>query len=77
MDGAPLTSTNAHQWPITQNGAYAGFASAAAYSPRLEWNIATALITVEAASGEGELEVHTDNGIRTARATDLPFKKAS
>ena len=77
MDGAPLTSTNAHQWSITQTGDYVGFASAAAYSPRLEWNIATALITVDAAASDGGLEVHTDNGIRTARPTDLPFKKES
>ena len=75
MEGAPLTSTNSHQWPITQNGNYVGFASAAAYSPRLEWNIATSLITVEAAASDGGLEVHMDNGVRIACPTDLPFKK--
>ena len=75
MDGAPLTSTNAHQWPIMQDGAYVGYASAAAYSPRLEQNIATALITVEAAASDGGLEVNTDEGIRKGAPTDLPFTK--
>ena len=77
MDGAPLTSTNAHQWPITHKGDYVGFASATAYSPRLDLNIATALITVDAAALDGGLDVHTDNGVRMAYPTDLPFKKAS
>ena len=77
MDGAPLTSTNAHQWPITHKGDYVGFASAAAYSPRLDLNIATALITVDAATLDGGLDVHTDNGVRMAYPTDLPFKIAS
>jgi aminomethyltransferase len=75
MDGNPLTSSNSHRWPIMQNGNYVGFASAVAYSPRLSWNIATALITVEAATSKGGLEVHADDGIRKARPTDLPFKK--
>jgi aminomethyltransferase len=77
MDGDPLQSTNTHRWRVMQNGGYIGFASAAAYSPRLEANIATALITTEAAAAGAVLEVETDNGIRTARPTDLPFRKKS
>ncbi|XDZ65240.1 glycine cleavage T C-terminal barrel domain-containing protein [Alphaproteobacteria bacterium LSUCC0684] len=75
MDGAPLTSTNSHPWRITRDGVDVGFASAAAYSPRLEWNIATALITVEAAEAEGGLVVMGDDGARNARPTSLPFRK--
>jgi glycine cleavage system aminomethyltransferase T len=75
MDGEPLTSTNSHPWRITQNGIDVGFASAAAYSPRLEWNIATALISVEAADAEGGLVVASDDGERNARPTSLPFRK--
>ena len=75
MDGEPLTSTNSHQWDIQQNGQSVGFASAAAYSPRLDWNIATALITVDAADSYGGLVVMTDTGPRNARPTTLPFRK--
>jgi glycine cleavage system aminomethyltransferase T len=75
MDGEPLTSTNSHQWDIQQNGQSVGFASAAAYSPRLDWNIATALITVDAADSDGGLVVMTDTGPRNARPTALPFRK--
>jgi glycine cleavage system aminomethyltransferase T len=56
------------------NGVDVGFASAAAYSPRLEWNIATALIAVEAADADGGLVVLSDDGERHARPTSLPFR---
>jgi len=75
MDGPPLTSTNSHPWRITLDGVDVGFASAAAYSPRLDRNIATALITVAAAEAEGGLVVMTDHGERQARPTSLPFRK--
>jgi len=75
MDGENLTSTNSHQWEIHQDGQYVGFASAAAYSPRLDWNISTALITVEAADSDGGLVVMCDDGPRNARPTSLPFRK--
>ena len=75
MDGEKLTATNSHQWEIHQNGEYVGFASAAAYSPRLDWNISTALITVDAAESDGGLVVMCDDGPRNARPTSLPFRK--
>ncbi|MCE2517003.1 MAG: glycine cleavage system protein T [Alphaproteobacteria bacterium] len=75
MDGDKLASTNAHRWDIEQNGRYVGFASAAAYSPRLDQNIAVALITTEAAESGAEMQVMTDHGVRNAVATSLPFGK--
>lgn len=75
MDGENLTSTNAHRWDIMQNGEYVGFASAAAYSPRLDKNISVALMTTEAADSEGGLVVMSDSGPRNAVPTSLPFGK--
>lgn len=75
MDGDKLTLTNQHQWDIMKDGIYVGFASAAAYSPRLDANISVALITTEAANSNDEMQVMTDDGIRNAVATSLPFKK--
>ena len=75
LDGDPLKVTNTHQWPVTLNGDYVGFASASAYTPRLGCNIATALITVEAADHGKGLVVDSEDGVRTARVTSLPFRK--
>ena len=77
IDGENFKSTNAHQMPIHMNGEYVGFASAMAYSPRLDWNISTALINVEAADSDGGLVVMCDDGPRNARPTSLPFRKES
>tara|TARA_A100001015_G_scaffold179942_1_gene200164 strand:- start:4297 stop:5418 length:1122 start_codon:yes stop_codon:yes gene_type:complete len=75
MDGEPFKSTNSHQCPVTMNGDYVGFASALAYSPRLEWNISTALISTEAADHGKDLLVDTEYGMRQAVVTSLPFRR--
>ena len=75
FDGAPLKATNTHKWPVTLKGEYVGFASASAWTPRLECNIATALITVEAADHGTDLVIDSEEGIRNAYVTSLPFRK--
>ena len=75
FDGAPLKATNTHKWPLTLKGEYVGFASASAWTPRLECNIATALITVEAADHGTDLVIDSEEGMRNAYVTSLPFRK--
>ena len=75
FDGAPLKATNTHKWPVTLKGEYVGFASASAWTPRLECNIATALITVEAADHGTDLVIDSEEGMRNAYVTSLPFRK--
>ena len=75
LDGAPLKATNSHKWDVTAAGDYVGFASASAWTPRLEANIATALITTEAADHGTGLVVATEEGPRQATVTSLPFSK--
>ena len=73
VDGGPIGAPNTHRWPVEMDGGYAGFASAAAWSPRLERNIATALVAAEAADGDRGLVVRAEAGDRAATATSLPF----
>ncbi|MGU9962448.1 MAG: glycine cleavage T C-terminal barrel domain-containing protein [Candidatus Puniceispirillales bacterium WSBS_2018_MAG_OTU23] len=73
MDGDKINSTNAHRLDIYQDNKYVGFASAAAYSPRLDKNIAVALITVAAADSDN-LVVMADDAPRKGAAVPLPFK---
>ena len=75
IDGTPLQKTNSHQWAIHQDGGYVGFASAAAYSPKLDKNISLALITDEAFNNNRSVIVTSEEGMRTAVVTSLPFKK--
>ena len=73
LDGTPLKVTNTQRWPVTLNGEYVGFASASAYSPRLQCNIATALITIAAADHGKDLIVDSEDGLREAHTASLPF----
>ena len=47
--GPPLTGSNDEHWPITMEGRVVGKVTSAVYSPRLEKNIALALMDVAAA----------------------------
>ena len=49
FDGPPLTGSNDEHWPITKEGRVVGKVTSAVYSPRLEKNIALALMDVAAA----------------------------
>ena len=72
LEGAPLETTE-HPWAVTQDGRPVGRVTAAAYSPRLERNIALALIERAAAEDSAALSVSTPDGARAARVTGLPF----
>jgi len=64
---------NEHPWPVSDNkGERMGAVRVAAFSLRLERNIAIALVDTRAA-GMDELVVETPLGSRQANVTDLPF----
>ena len=73
IDSAPLTGPNTTFWPINMNGAPIGKVTSAVYSPRLEQNIALAMVD----SGFGDLgqtvEVMTDHGPVQAKVVARPF----
>ena len=73
IDGAPFQSANEHRWDVTLNGAYAGFASACAYSPRVKSNIGVGLILIPAIEAPDGVAVVTDHGVLPARAASFPL----
>jgi len=73
VDGAPFSSTNENPWPIKLNGQFVGYATAAAFSPRLEKNIAVCLMSNDAMESGADLTVETSSGVRNAIVTSLPF----
>ena len=73
IDGAPFQRGNEHRWNVTLNGAYAGFASACAYSPRAGSNIGVGLISTAAIETRDGVAVITDDGVLPARAAPFPL----
>jgi glycine cleavage system aminomethyltransferase T len=58
IDGAPLTGPSEDRFVLDFDGGYAGYASAAAYSPRVGSNIAVGMVSmaaIEAGTGVGVL----------------------
>ncbi|MEM7803249.1 MAG: glycine cleavage T C-terminal barrel domain-containing protein [Chloroflexota bacterium] len=62
-----------HYWPLSQNGEELGYITSAIFSPRLEKNIALALVPIEY-SAEGTLfTAHTEWGDYAAVVHPVPF----
>lgn len=73
IDGAPLRGPNTTFWPIGRNGAFVGKVTSAIYSPRLQQNIALAMILVDHSALGGEVEVVTSFGPARATIVERPF----
>ncbi|WP_355661903.1 glycine cleavage T C-terminal barrel domain-containing protein [Halomonas salifodinae] len=73
IDAAPLKGPNTSFWSITHHGEVVGKVTSAVYSPRLEQNIALAMVAVEHARLGTELEVQTLSGPAKARVVEKPF----
>jgi len=71
--GLPINGTNTQFWPAKLNDEKVGVVTSAVYSPRLERNIALAMVSVESAAGGSELIVYSISGDRPATIVDLPF----
>ena len=73
IDGAPLKGPNTTFWPIHKDGAAIGKVTSAVYSPRLEQNIALAMVSADSAFVGAEVEVVTGCGPARAMIVDRPF----
>lgn len=73
IDCAPLQGPNTTFWVITQDGAEIGKVTSAVYSPRLEQNIALAMVGAEHAVTGAKVEVVTKSGPTPATIVDFPF----
>jgi aminomethyltransferase len=73
IDGAPLKGPNTTFWAINHGGETVGKVTSAVYSPRLEKNIALAMVAVESTAIGTELEVLSASGPTRAMVVEIPF----
>ncbi|MCR9114974.1 MAG: glycine cleavage system protein T [Rhodobacteraceae bacterium] len=73
IEGEPLKGPNTTFWAINQGGEAIGKVTSAVYSPRLEQNIALAMVSVDTAVVGAQVEVVTGSGPVQATVVDRPF----
>ncbi len=73
IDGDPFIGSNDFFWPIMKDGEQVGTVTSAIYSPRLEKNIALAMISIDYAASGRALQVDKLNETRTCTVVPIPF----
>jgi glycine cleavage system aminomethyltransferase T len=73
IEGDPFVGSNDFFWPILKDGMQVGTVTSAIYSPRLEKNIALALVRIENARLGTTLEVDKLSEIRACTVVPIPF----
>ena len=73
IDGEPMSGPNTTFWKIENNNIAVGKVTSAVYSPRLEKNIALAMIEKTHTVIGTELKIMSENNILSARVVEKPF----
>ncbi len=73
VEGEPLKGPNTTFWTINKDGETIGKVTSAVYSPRLECNIALAMVSADHAHLGMEVEVVTASGPTVAKIVERPF----
>ena len=73
ISGPPIEGTNTRFWPLLAGDDQVGVITSAIYSPRLERNIALAMVSVERAGKGSELLARCGSGDHVATVVDVPF----
>jgi len=73
LDCPRLTGPNTTFWPISLKSETVGKVTSAVYSPRLEQNIALAMVSVDHTALGSTFSVETDAGPCTATVVERPF----
>ncbi|WDA12908.1 glycine cleavage T C-terminal barrel domain-containing protein [Paracoccus marcusii] len=73
IDGAPLKGPNMTFWPVTRDGQVVGKVTSAIHSPRLDRNIALAMLSAGSAQMGAQVQVRTPDGTRSATIVERPF----
>lgn len=73
IDGPALVGSNDYFWPVVKDGAAIGKVTSAIYSPRLEKNIALAMINIEHAASGTALQIGKRSETRMCTVVPFPF----
>ncbi|MDH3693731.1 MAG: glycine cleavage system protein T [Gammaproteobacteria bacterium] len=73
IDGEPLKGPNTTFWVISKDGNTVGKVTSAVYSPRLELNIALAIVSVDYTEIGSRVEVALPSGLANATVVERPF----
>ncbi|MCH8550849.1 MAG: glycine cleavage system protein T [Natronospirillum sp.] len=73
IDGPALSGPNTRFWAIGKDGERVGMVTSAVHSPRLEKNIALAMVTADLAAIGTTVDIEMPSGTRTATVVDKPF----
>ena len=73
ISGAPLVGSNDEKWVIEKDGMSVGMVTSAIYSPRLEKNIALALVAIDHADLGNQVSVKMNGSARDAVIVEKPF----
>ena len=73
IDGAPFVGSNDFFWPILKEGVKVGAVTSAIYSPRLQKNIALAMISIDHTASGRVLQVDKLSETRACTVVPIPF----
>ncbi len=73
ISGEPLSGPNTTFWPAFNQSERVGKVTSAIYTPRLERNIALAMVSTDFADTGMQLDVQLPAGVRKATVVDKPF----
>ena len=73
IDGARLNGPNTTFWPLSIDGANVGKVTSPVYSPRLEKNIALAMVDINASALGTSMDVQMRHETRRATVVEKPF----
>ena len=73
IEGEPLPAPNTEYWPLRLSAERVGQVTSAVYSPRLESNIALAMVSIEHSALDTRVEVDMPAGRRPAKVVPKPF----
>jgi len=73
IDGAPFVGSNDFFWPVLEEGVKVGTVTSAIYSPRLQKNIALAMISIDHTASGRVLQVDKLSETRACTVVPIPF----
>lgn len=73
IDGDPFVGSNDFFWPVLEEGVKVGTVTSAIYSPRLQKNIALAMISIDHTASGRVLQVDKLSETRTCTVVPIPF----